>query len=326
MKKKSRFHFIKEKDGTTMIEVLVAFVVVVLMMATFSKIVTVSVNLLSKSRQTIEKTEAFDKNYYKTAERANRKTVSKSLSLSVSDKTSAKNHADKVTIALAYGALKLYSDSESGYQRYSVAVVEQTESPEGGSGSGSGDGSGGGGETEGGGSGSGDGSETDTKPVGPVTDQDVPVVPEEVPEDELAKAVAKYFAGDAEHSWTAVSVKDKDGKDVIVYTRADVKDGVSYVTVYNIKPNVDNQIIKDVAETAAGTSSYELLDLNKPKITNDQVDNLLHIFGMSEAYYNLQLFFSEEGQIMAIRYRDIKENRIKWSYYGNYTEDSVNDL
>lgn len=130
IKDKTKFIFSKDKSGTTMVEVLVAFLVVVLMMGMFSKIVTVSGNLLTRSRQTIQKTEDFDQNYYKTAERAKRGAVSNSaLSLSISDKTSTKNTADEVSIDLTRGQLTLYSDAESGYQRYSVAITGDTETP-----------------------------------------------------------------------------------------------------------------------------------------------------------------------------------------------------
>ena len=67
--------------GTTMIEVLVAFLVVMMMMAMFSKVVSVSVDFYRRSMDTIERTERFNEKYYKTAERANRTDAGGTLSL-----------------------------------------------------------------------------------------------------------------------------------------------------------------------------------------------------------------------------------------------------
>ena len=52
------------KSGTTMIETLVAFLVVVLMIAMFSKVVSVSVHMLNSTRKVMADTEEFNKNYY----------------------------------------------------------------------------------------------------------------------------------------------------------------------------------------------------------------------------------------------------------------------
>ena len=55
--------------GTSMVEVMIAFLIVMLLMAMFTKVVTTSISLLNRSKSTIEKTEAFDEKYYQTEER-----------------------------------------------------------------------------------------------------------------------------------------------------------------------------------------------------------------------------------------------------------------
>lgn len=125
--KKSR---IKAKAGTTMIEVLVAFVVVMIMTALFAKVVSVSVELLNKSRETIEETEAFNEEYHKIAARESRTTVSGTIELSVDmAKTDPKNNAKPDSFSLPKGTLQVYTDDETGLKRYTFHVeVEKPES------------------------------------------------------------------------------------------------------------------------------------------------------------------------------------------------------
>lgn len=110
------------RAGSSMVEVLVAFLVVMLMMALFARAVTASVQLLSRSKATVEKTESFNEKYYMTAERAKREDVSTSLALVLDkDKTSSNNTGSgTITLALPKGKLQKYTDNEM--TRYSISI------------------------------------------------------------------------------------------------------------------------------------------------------------------------------------------------------------
>lgn len=108
------------KDGTTMVEVLVAFLVVMIMMAMFSKVVTASVDLLKKSRENIERTEAFNEQYYKTGTQEKQNAVG-SIALEVDPKTSGYNRADPISLPLS-GDLQSYT--LNNIKRYSFKVIE----------------------------------------------------------------------------------------------------------------------------------------------------------------------------------------------------------
>ena len=120
MKKKIRRAGIS-KDGTTMVEVLVAFLVVMLMMAMFSKVVTTSVDLLKRSRENITKTESFNEEFYKSGVRsATSETEAVVLSIDNS-KTSVYNKAMDVSLMLG-GGLKTYTSN--GVTRYYFDIIE----------------------------------------------------------------------------------------------------------------------------------------------------------------------------------------------------------
>ena len=88
-----------KKSGSTMIETLVAFLVVVLMIGMFSKVVTASVHMLNSTRDVIEKTEKFNENYYKNLN--NMKTESMTPYLTIDEEmTNVLNGAEKVKIQL----------------------------------------------------------------------------------------------------------------------------------------------------------------------------------------------------------------------------------
>lgn len=119
--------------GTSMVEVMIAFLIVMLLMAMFTKVVTTSISLLNRSKSTIEKTEAFDEKYYQTEERKKRKVVSEDISL-VLDKEKTSTNNTKVrdlTIDLPKGKMQKYEDTDdTKMSRYSIYV--ETEEPEGG--------------------------------------------------------------------------------------------------------------------------------------------------------------------------------------------------
>ena len=120
IKKRFKSIVIKSRSGTTMVEVLVSFLVVVIMMALFAKIVVASAGMLQRSRNIIRSEEKFEEVYYKTAERSNRKNVSSSLILSLdTERTSSSNKAREVEINLAEARLQVYEDFDTGMKRYS---------------------------------------------------------------------------------------------------------------------------------------------------------------------------------------------------------------
>ncbi len=119
MKRNVRFKGIK--DGTTMVEVLVAFLVVMIMMAMFSKVVTASVSLLNKSRENIERTEAFNEEYYKAASQSAQVTAGTVALVVDMDKTSNYNRAGQISLKLS-GDLQYYIFNN--IKRYSFKVIE----------------------------------------------------------------------------------------------------------------------------------------------------------------------------------------------------------
>ena len=64
---------LSERQGTSMIEVLVAITVVLLMLGIFTRVMTSAVHMLSVSNEILEKTEKFNTEYYKTESYAARR-------------------------------------------------------------------------------------------------------------------------------------------------------------------------------------------------------------------------------------------------------------
>lgn len=133
MRKESAHKKEYAKAGTSMVEVLVAFLVVMLMMAMFTKVVSVSVGFLQRSRKTIEASESFDEKYYRTDERQNRKKIAEELVLSVdTKKTSSNNNPKAASLGLEKGSLLKYEDGDTNIVRYSIGIenAEDSENPE----------------------------------------------------------------------------------------------------------------------------------------------------------------------------------------------------
>lgn len=95
-----------------MVEVLVAFLVVMLMLAMFSRVAAASVRMYRKSGEIITRTEKFNEKYYKKTEIEKRQDVGGTLSLMSEDGE----------IPLPGGKLRKYTDEESQMVRYSIAV------------------------------------------------------------------------------------------------------------------------------------------------------------------------------------------------------------
>lgn len=116
------FRCFKAKDGTTMIEVLVAVIVVLLVTATFSHIISVSTKLFGASMDIIDETEEFNRDYYKTANYEARTYTAGRLSLVVDmDKTKDATASGK-TLALNENSGIVYWAEPGGYDMYAVSV------------------------------------------------------------------------------------------------------------------------------------------------------------------------------------------------------------
>lgn len=121
----------REKKGTSMVEVLVAFIIVLLMTTMFGKVVTASVRILQQSRTAIERDEEFEAKYYQTSEQDEDKRVPvcKSFTLSVNtEETDRRNQAKESSLAMEQGELRKYEyvddKGNTGIVRYSIETED----------------------------------------------------------------------------------------------------------------------------------------------------------------------------------------------------------
>lgn len=117
-------------SGSTMVEILVAFMVVLLLIVLFTKVITVSGSILMKSRGKIEETQTFNENYYKvSSQNARDKDRYQSLEFNLeidTEKTDDKNKADMVSLPLEFALLQVYEDTETGLKMYSFTTEEES--------------------------------------------------------------------------------------------------------------------------------------------------------------------------------------------------------
>lgn len=118
---------LRSKDGTSMVEVLAAFLVIVLMITMFGKVVTLSMGILQRSQKVMENMETFNSEYYQEKNKENKTLISGRLSL----KEAWKNSSEGTAIPLPQGELKKYTDDATGLSRYFIEVIPQTENGEG---------------------------------------------------------------------------------------------------------------------------------------------------------------------------------------------------
>lgn len=115
--KKKITDLLRDREGTTMVEVLVAILIVMIVMAMFSKVVTASVTLYHKSAAVIENTEHFNEVYYKKDSIDSRQTLSGvGFRLKLEGGT---------VISLPKGEVKKFTDSETGFVRYSIESKDE---------------------------------------------------------------------------------------------------------------------------------------------------------------------------------------------------------
>lgn len=107
-----------KKAGTTMVEVIVAVMIVSIAMPMFAKVVRASVQMYSRSLAIIEETEKFNEVYYKKTNIEKRQAVEGS-SLTLKEKGSA------LEIPLPKGELKAFTDPETKIRRYSISVKQE---------------------------------------------------------------------------------------------------------------------------------------------------------------------------------------------------------
>lgn len=105
-----------QKAGTSMIEVLVAFLVVMFMIGMFTKVLIVSVKMLQRSQDHIAKAEAFNEAYYLTENIEERVKEDDTLILKSKD--------GEISMELSKGKLQ-YHDDSTGLRRYSFYTETQ---------------------------------------------------------------------------------------------------------------------------------------------------------------------------------------------------------
>ncbi|MDD5953549.1 MAG: hypothetical protein PUC32_07920 [Oscillospiraceae bacterium] len=104
---------LRKKDGVTMVEVLIAFIVVVLMLGAFSTIVSTSVSLTNRASQMIQNSETFQGEYYKKDKPSD--TLKDHLTLQYQPKEGSNEQA--YTLTLPKAKLKQFTDPGTGMSR-----------------------------------------------------------------------------------------------------------------------------------------------------------------------------------------------------------------
>lgn len=112
---------LKGKRASTMIETLVAFLVIVIMALMFSKVITVASNLLISTKKNIDGYERYNMEYYKVG---SKDALKGSLSISVDMiRTDSLNKATEVELPLSENTIvKYYKMDDSGLTMFSFGV------------------------------------------------------------------------------------------------------------------------------------------------------------------------------------------------------------
>ena len=112
----------ENKDGSTMIETLVAFLVVVLVILMFSKVVSVSSQVLNRTRQIMKENEAFNAEYYKldSSGKGTRRTPVKSDVVLFEADEDGKKTGEEISLGKDSG-MKYYTDGKRYMYSFKVA-------------------------------------------------------------------------------------------------------------------------------------------------------------------------------------------------------------
>lgn len=126
---KEREYFpLRNKQGTTMVEVLVAVMIVMIVVVMFGKVVSASVNLYQKASKAISQTEAFDEVYYKKSSTGT--TVKGKDGQDITFVLEEKRSAAPAIIKLPRGELKKFTDAgQTNITRYSIDVKPVSDEP-----------------------------------------------------------------------------------------------------------------------------------------------------------------------------------------------------
>ena len=112
----------ENKDGSTMIETLVAFLVVVLVILMFSKVVSVSSQVLNRTRQIMKENEAFNAEYYKldSSGKGTRRTPVKSDVVLFEADEDGKKTGEEISLGKDSG-MQYYTDGKTYMYSFKVA-------------------------------------------------------------------------------------------------------------------------------------------------------------------------------------------------------------
>lgn len=107
------------RDGSTMIETLVGFLVVVLVIGMFTQVVTVSTKVFNSTRRVMKENQEFNAQYYKTENIEKRQQTASEISLCVTDKDGNKT-GDEVLLGTSTG-LQVYTDGKRTMYSFKVS-------------------------------------------------------------------------------------------------------------------------------------------------------------------------------------------------------------
>lgn len=113
-----------DRKGTTMVEVLVAFIVVMIMLLLFTRIVTVSAGMLRRSQETINRSETFNANYYKLENAGRFQNAGEGIEYTLVRTDAEGNELGEAPVKLDHIILQKMTDAESGMSRFKFAPEE----------------------------------------------------------------------------------------------------------------------------------------------------------------------------------------------------------
>jgi hypothetical protein len=113
----------KEKNtGSTMVEVLVGFTLLMILMVGMTKLVNLSSEMVFKTRDTMNKQSTLTEEFYKTdhGNLSSSIVISDGLIMKETDSSGKDIEADGASIKLGDAKMKIFSDEESGLSIYQI--------------------------------------------------------------------------------------------------------------------------------------------------------------------------------------------------------------